>query len=67
MTRSYIDSLRDMLTAIDDASSFVASIDLDDFQASREKQYAVIRALEIIGEATAQIPAEVRTAYPAAP
>lgn len=67
MTRSYVDSLRDILTAIDDASSFVASIDLDDFQASKEKQYAVIRALEIIGEAAAQIPAEVRTAYPAVP
>lgn len=67
MTSSYVDSLRDILTAIDDASSFVASIDLDDFQASKEKQYAVIRALEIIGEAAAQIPAEVRTAYPAVP
>ena len=34
MTRSYVDSLHDILTAIDDASSFVASIDLDDFQDS---------------------------------
>jgi uncharacterized protein with HEPN domain len=52
-----------MVTAIDDARSFIESLDLDDFQASKEKQYAVIRALEIIGEAAAQIPVEVRTAY----
>lgn len=67
MTRSYIDYLRDILTAIDDARSFIDSIDLDDFQASKEKQYAVIRALEIVGEAAAQIPAEIRTAYPTIP
>lgn len=67
MTRSFIDSLNDMATAIDDARSFIASLDLGDFQASKEKQYAVIRALEIIGEAAAQIPAEIRTAYPNVP
>ena len=37
MTRSYADYLRDILTAIKDAQSFVASIDLDDFLASKEK------------------------------
>lgn len=67
MTRSFIDSLNDIVTAIDDARSFTESLDLDDFQASKEKQYAVIRALEIIGEAAAQIPAEIRTAYPTVP
>lgn len=67
MKRSFIDSLNDMVTAIDDARSFTESLDLDDFQASKEKQYAVIRALEIIGEAAAQIPAEIRAAYPNVP
>ena len=67
MTRGYADYLRDILTAIKDAQSFVASIDLDDFLASKEKQYAVIRALEIIGEAAAQVPAEVRARHPAVP
>lgn len=67
MTRSFIDSLNDIVTAIDDARSFTESLDLDDFQASKEKQYAVIRALEIIGEAAAQVPAEIRTAYPNVP
>lgn len=57
MKRSFIDSLNDIVIAVDDARSFTESLDLDDFQASKEKQYAVIRALEIIGEAAAQIPA----------
>lgn len=47
--------------------SFVNSIDLDLFRANKEKQYAVIRALEIVGEAAAQIPAVIRSAYPAVP
>lgn len=40
---------------------------LADFLGKQEKQFAVIRALEIIGEAAAQIPQEVRTRYPKPP
>jgi uncharacterized protein with HEPN domain len=67
MTRSHRDYLRDMLTGTVDAQSFVSGWALDDFLADKEKQYAVIRALEIIGEAAAHIPPEVRTAYPDIP
>lgn len=67
MTRSYIDYLRDILNAVQDAQSFVKDIDLGDFLANKEKQYAVIRALEIIGEAAAQIPQELRIRYPKPP
>ncbi len=67
MMRDYTDYLRDILTAIEDAQSFIESLDLDDFLASKEKQYAVVRALEIIGEAAAQIPTEIRAQYPAIP
>lgn len=67
MNRSYVDYLQDILTAIQDAQAFVEGLDLADFLANKEKQYAVIRALEIIGEAAAQIPQEVRTRYPKPP
>jgi|CXWK01.1.fsa_nt_gi uncharacterized protein with HEPN domain len=67
MKRDYTDYLRDILTAIGDAQSFTESLDLDDFLASKEKQYAVVRALEIIGEAAAQIPTELCVLYPAIP
>jgi hypothetical protein len=46
MMRDYTDYLRDILTAIEDAQSFIESLDLDDFLASKEKQYAVVRALD---------------------
>jgi uncharacterized protein with HEPN domain len=59
--------LQDILGAIQDAQSFVEDIDLSDFLASKEKQYAVIRALEIVGEAAAQIPQELRARYPDPP
>lgn len=51
MTRTYRDYLVDILTAAMDACTFIEDIDFDDFLADKEKQYAVLRALEIIGEA----------------
>lgn len=65
--RSYVDYLRDILGAIQDAQSFIEGVDLSDFLASKEKQYAVIRALEIVGEAAAQIPLELRARFPDPP
>lgn len=47
MKRTYQDFLRDIITAIDHATTFVEDIDLSDFQANTEKQYAVVRTLEI--------------------
>ena len=67
MSRTYSDYLQDILIAIDDALSFVNLIDFHDFQSSKEKQYAVIRALEIIGEAAAQIPNDLRVRFPHVP
>jgi uncharacterized protein with HEPN domain len=63
MTRSYVDFLRDMMIAAQDARSFVDGLTLADLQASKEKQYAVIRALEILGEAAAHIPLDIRERY----
>ena len=56
MTRLYRDYLVDILDAIAKIESFVAGVDFASFQANDEKVYAVIRALEIIGEAAKSIP-----------
>lgn len=56
MTRAYTDYLRDIVDAIAKAQSFVAGLDFNDFRANDEKVFAVVRALEIIGEATKCIP-----------
>ncbi len=67
MTRLYRDYLVDILDAITKIESFVAGIHFASFQANDEKVYAVIRALEIIGEAAKFIPKKVRDRFPEIP
>ncbi|OQB36701.1 MAG: hypothetical protein BWY06_02710 [Candidatus Latescibacteria bacterium ADurb.Bin168] len=42
------------------ATSFVRDMSFEEFEHDLRTQYAVVRALEIIGEATKQVPALVR-------
>ncbi|MCA9919883.1 MAG: DUF86 domain-containing protein [Anaerolineales bacterium] len=67
MTRLYRDYLVDILDAITKIESFVAGVDFASFQANDEKVYAVIRALEIIGEAAKFIPKKERDRFPEIP
>ena len=59
--------LLDMLMAATDAANFVADLDETAFLASRLHQNAVIRSLEIIGEAAGKITPAVRAAHPEIP
>jgi uncharacterized protein with HEPN domain len=43
--------LQDILDAISDIETFIANINETEFYKNKEKKYAVVRALEIIGEA----------------
>lgn len=65
--REYTDYLRDMLDAIQKAEQFVRDVNQEAFIANDEKVFAVIRAIEIIGEAARAIPEDIRTRYPAVP
>ena len=47
--------LLDMLLAVRDARSFVSGLSRDQFVSSRLHQSAVIRALEVIGEAAGKV------------
>ncbi len=58
--RIIIDYLNDILESIINIKSFLKNIDLPAFQKDIKTQYAVIRALEIIGEASKKIPKEVK-------
>jgi uncharacterized protein with HEPN domain len=55
MKREYEDYLRDMLENAEKALSFVRGMNYDEFCVDDKAVYAVIRALEIIGEASRQI------------
>jgi len=67
MKRVYDDYLRDMLENAEKALSFVKGMDYEGFRQDDKAMYAVIRAFEIIGEASRQIPEDMRIANPEVP
>ncbi|GAB4145345.1 MAG: DUF86 domain-containing protein [Candidatus Promineifilaceae bacterium] len=58
--RDYTLYLKDILAAIDSIEAFVAGMDREAFTTDDKTASAVLRKLEIIGEAVKQIPHEVR-------
>ncbi len=65
--RTYIDYLVDILDANVQAQNFISGMEYDDFAADAKTVFAVIRALEIVGEASKRIPTNIREAHPDIP
>ena len=65
--RDIRDYIFDISDSINDIRSFVLNMNYEDFEADRKTVNAVIRSLEIIGEAAKKIPTEVRVQYPQIP
>ena len=63
MKEEFLDYVEDIIKAMDNALSFVNGMDYDTFIKDTKTVYAVIRALEIIGEATKNIPLPVKAHY----
>jgi uncharacterized protein with HEPN domain len=61
--RDYDDYLRDIVDAAEKLEAFVDDVSYSDFIENDEKQFAVIRALEIIGEAARYIPTSFRAKH----
>ena len=59
--------LLDMKLAAEDAIGFAAGLDEAAFLASRLHQNAVIRSLEVIGEAAGKVSAAMKAAHPEIP
>ena len=65
--RDYRDHLDDIFQAARKALDFVEGTDYEDFLRDDKTVYAVVRALEIVGEAARRIPSEIRDGFPEVP
>lgn len=65
MSRSLQLYLEDILTSCAKVQRYTLNMSLEDFVADERTYDAVVRNLQIIGEAVKQIPPEVRDQYPA--
>ena len=64
MTRSPRLWLEDIVEAADLIGQYIAGLSIEEFEEDVEKQDAVARRLEIIGQAVKELPQELRDAYP---
>ncbi|GIK57001.1 MAG: DUF86 domain-containing protein [Chloroflexi bacterium] len=67
MSNEFLDYIDDILDAMQKAEMLVAEISVAEFEADFRINFAVMRALEIIGEATRHVPETVRDQYPDIP
>ncbi|XHH07938.1 MAG: DUF86 domain-containing protein [Candidatus Bathyarchaeia archaeon] len=63
MKDEFLDYVEDIINAMDAALGFVKGMDFNDFVKDKKTIFAVIRALEIIGEAAKNIPMQVKNCY----
>ena len=67
MKDEFLDYVEDIIETMDDAMSFIRTMKYEEFAGDRKTVYAVIRAIEIIGEAVKRIPDSVKSRYPQIP
>ena len=67
MTRNVALYLKDMLQNMLDAEEFIRGLSYDQFAADKKTFNAVVRAIEVIGEAAKNVPDEIRRRYPLVP
>ena len=63
MQREYKLFLKDILDNIAKIDTFIGSLNYEEFKKDEKTVYAVTKSLEIIAEATQQIPEEVQNKY----
>lgn len=67
MKTEFLDFVEDILDAMDKAEILIAGVAYEQFADDFRIHFAVVRALEIIGEATRRLPPSLRDQYPTIP
>lgn len=65
--RAVLDYLRDILEMMDKVKEFIGDMSFDEFALDAKTNFAVFRALEVVGEAAKQVPSSVRRRHPDVP
>ncbi len=63
MKRIFLDYLQDMLNSIQEIESFINGRNYEEFNENKMLKNAVIRSLEVLGEASKNIPEELKMKY----
>ena len=67
MSDEFLDYVEDMLDAMDKATLLLEGVTYEQFEADFRINFAVVRALEIVGEAAKRLPTNLRDQYPDIP
>jgi uncharacterized protein with HEPN domain len=67
MKEEFSDYLNDIVKSMNLSQDFINNQTLQSFKADDKTQFAVIRCLEVIGEATKRLPNNIRIANPEIP
>jgi uncharacterized protein with HEPN domain len=65
--RQLSEFLQDILESIADIEAFTEDINFEAFLGNREKVLAVVKSIEILGEAVKKVPSDIRVKYPQIP
>ena len=66
-SKDYRDYFEDILDSIKDTDDFVKGMSFDDFLKDKKSINAVIRSIEVIGEAAKKIPHSLKNKFPDVP
>jgi uncharacterized protein with HEPN domain len=67
MSDEFLDYIEDIIDAMDKAKILLDGLSYDQFAGDFRVNFAVVRALEIVGEATKRLPPKLRDKYPDIP
>jgi uncharacterized protein with HEPN domain len=67
MNDEFLDFVEDIIDAMNKSEILIENVTFKQFESEFRINYAVVRALEIIGEATKRLPESIRAQYPNIP